>query len=262
VPDTINTTEAIGENVVTANTQQKRPSDPQDVDRAGREKRQKPRRPKFPTREQFDLLVKRADDGDRDARDRLRKLMDAHPQLWKRAGDLAVHAQLSLIRLISKEEWFLGESIGRRLEELRRDLEAPFPTPLEKLAIERVVAAWANLYCVETIGVSVEGDLAERNYWLKKQDQAHRQYLSATKSLMLVQGMLERSPPALPITSTSRLHRDGPSGSGGSNGTGGNGHVGDAPVPAFGADDDTAQQRARGNGFGENRIASLVGVET
>ncbi len=208
-----------------------------------------------------------SDDGDRQAQTWLRKVLDAYPVLWERAGDLAVHAQLSLIHLISKGEWFLGEALKRRLEELRRDLEAPFPTPLEKLAVERVVAAWANLYHVETMCLGVEGDLAERKYWLKKQDQAHRQYLAATKSLMMVQTMLSRPTPGPPIPSTTRFRLEGPStppggngpdGSG--NGSGGNGREGGCPVPAFATDNGEAQQTGFGNGQSANRIAAMVGA--
>lgn len=248
-------------------TQKDNPSDPQAKDQAGQKKTAKPRRPKFPTREKFDLWVRRANNGDHQAQDWLRKVLDAYPQLWERAGDLAVHAQLSLVHLISKGEWFLGQAIQRRLKELRKDLETPFASPLEKLAVERVVAAWANLCYVETVCLSVEGDLAERKYWLKKQDQTHRQYLAATKSLMLTQAMLSRSTPALPLAATSRFRLEGPSappggnGTGGSgNGSGGNGQAGSSPVPAFGVDEDAAQQTGFGNGHSANRIAALVGA--
>jgi hypothetical protein len=203
--------------------------------------------------------VKRANDGDHRAQAWLRRVLDEYPQLWEQAGDLALHAQLSLIRLISKGEWFLGEALKRRLEELRRDLEDPFSTPLEKLAVERVVAAWANLYYVEAVYLSVQGDLVERKYWLKKQDQAHRQYLAATKSLMLVRTMLERATPPLPVGSRGRfqpaMHSDPPGG----NGFAGNGLGGSSSVPGFAADREASEQVTRCNGHATNRIAALVG---
>ena len=177
-------------------TQKNNPSDRRTEQHGRQGKAKKAKSPKFPTREEFDRLVKRANDGDAKARATLRRVLDSYPQLWERAGDLAVHAQMSLINLVSKGEFFLGEALKRRLDELRKELERPCASPLERLAVERVVASWASLYYCEAVGLSIEGDLAERKYWLKKQDQAHRQYLAAAKSLMLAQTMLERVLPA------------------------------------------------------------------
>ncbi len=184
-----------------ANNQNKKPSDRADGqasrNNAPKTKKRKKKQPKLPTRDKFDAWVKRANDGDHEAQVGLRKVLDAHPQLWKQAGNLAMHAQLSLVELISKGDFFLGESMRRSLADLQANLESPSDTPLEKLSVERVVAAWANLYYTETVCLGNKGDLAERKYWLKKQDLAHRQYLAATKSLMLVQTMVDR-PKAAP----------------------------------------------------------------
>lgn len=248
-----------GENAVATDTQ-KKPNDPQAEEQGDQTKASKPRRPKLPTREKFDLFVKKANNGDRKAQAWLRRVLDAHPALWERAGDLAMHAQLSLINLISKGEWLLGESMKRSLAELRSSLESPSSTPLEKLSVERLVAAWANLYYVETVCLGDKGDLAERRYWLKKQDLAHRQYLAATKSLMLVQNLVARPTPAPPLAATSRRQMAGPSAPPGGNGSAGNGYEGSSPVPAFGADNYADQQVGFGNGQSTNRIAALVGA--
>ena len=246
---------------------QTKPSDPRADEQAGRKKTPKTKLPKLPTREKFGRCVKKANNNDRKAQAWLRRVLDAHPAIWERSGDLAMHAQLSLINMFSKGEFLLGEALKRHLAELRQDLETPLASPLEKLAVERVVAAWANLYYVETVCLGVEGDLAERKFWLAKQNQADRQYQAATKSLMLVQTMLSRSTPALPLAATSRFRLEGPSappggnGSGGSgNSSGGNGREGGCPVPAFGVDEDAAQQTGFGNGHSANRIAALVGA--
>jgi hypothetical protein len=252
---------ANGENAVqVADTQENKPTDPRAQTPTGKEEAPKTKQPKFPTREEFDLWVRRANDGDRKAQDWLRKALDAYPELWRKVGDLASHAQLSLVNLISKGEWFLGEALKRGLQDLRESLEGSSPSPLEQLAVQRVVAAWANLYYVETVCLGVEGDLAERKYWLKKQDQANRQYLAATKSLMLVQAMQQRSAPAPPMASTSRFRVEVPSTPPECNGTGGNGHAGSSPVPAFGADESPFGQLSQDAGHNPNRIAAMVGA--
>lgn len=240
--------------------QKNEPSNRRAKERGRRKEVTEPKRPKFPTRERFDFLVKKANGGDRKAQAALRRILDLHPQLWERAGDLAAHAQLSLVNLVSKGEFFLGESLQRRLNQLRKDLEAPFASPLEKLAVERVVAAWANLYYVETVCLSSKGDLAERKYWLKKQDQAHRQYLAATKALLTIQTTLPQPTPTQALTTASRPRVEGTSSSPGGSGASGNGRGGGSSVSAFGMDNEWPQQSGVGNGRSTQRRAAMVGV--
>ena len=99
----------------------------------------------LPTREGFERLVRKANEGNQRAQGLLRKVLDACPEIWQRVGNLAEHAELSLIRLIAKEEWLLTESIRRKAEHMRKELAGPNPTPLDAMAIERVVACWLQL---------------------------------------------------------------------------------------------------------------------
>ena len=143
----------------------------------------------------FDELRQLADRGDPTAQAELRKLLDDHPEIWRQVGDLAVHAQLEFVRLIAKNDFLLTESIQRRAAEMRRELAGAFPTPVELLMVERVVACWLQVQYVESQIALADGELLKARFWLQRQMQANRLYHAATKALMLVREVL---PPAAP----------------------------------------------------------------
>ena len=95
-----------------------------------------------PTRELFQHLSRQANRGDRKAADRLRQILRENPDIWRSIGDLARHAEQSLIDLIARGNLVLGESVRLKVEEMRKSLlaEATDET-LEKLLIDEVVVA-------------------------------------------------------------------------------------------------------------------------
>jgi len=213
----------------------------------------------LPTREGFDRLVRKANEGNQGAQGLLRKVLDACPEIWQPAGDLAEHAELSLIRLIAKEEWLLTESIRRKAEHMRKELAGPNPTPLEAMAIERVVACWLQLQYVDSLCAQANGELPRAKFWLKQQGQAHRQHLSAVKSLTMIRALLPVAgePPARPAASVPRLTDASVAPSGG-NGAARDGRDGVSPVPAAKVEDHVAGDVVRCNGRRVNRVAALA----
>ena len=188
----------------------------------------------IPTRAEFERLRQLANSGDLVAQDSLKRLLDAHPEIWRRLGDLAAHAQLEFIRLIAKDEFLLTEAIRRKAEEMRRELLGVFPTPLEVLAIERVVAAWLQVQYVDGLCARGESEASIVKLWLQRQRQAHRLHEAAVKSLLMVRALLAHSLPVAPVPSNScQPVADG-------HGTAeSNGHA--------------------GNGTGLNRVAAVLG---
>src|SRR3712207_4832764 len=91
------------------------------------------------------VLLKRANEGEGPALVELRELCEGHPELWAGIGSLAAQAQASLIQAIAGQNTVVGEAIGRRAAELRRELAGPEPTPLERLLVSRIVACWLAL---------------------------------------------------------------------------------------------------------------------
>ena len=138
-------------------------------------------------------LRKRADHGDAEAQAALRRWLDRNPSTWRQLGDLAAHAQLEFTRLISKGDFLLSESVQRRAAEMRKELAGTFPTPLEILATERIVAAWLQVQHVEAQIALADGEIVKAKFWLQRQLQANRLLHAATKSLLLIRELL---PPA------------------------------------------------------------------
>lgn len=89
-------------------------------------------------------MLNRAQAGDISVLPELRAWLDGHPEVWQRAGDLALHAQEKLLTLVAGQDLFAWESIRRKLEQIRIDL-AP-SSPLEKLLADRIALCWLAVH--------------------------------------------------------------------------------------------------------------------
>jgi hypothetical protein len=149
--------------------------------------------PRPPGQSDFRQLVARANEGDPQSLQRLREVLDANPEIWKRVGDLAMHAQLTLARLIADGDQLLFESIQRKAADLEKELLAASPTPLERLGVQRVVACWLQLQYADAMVCSARDNLAQGKFWSQQQDRAHRRYHSAVKQLLAIREILPKA---------------------------------------------------------------------
>src|SRR4051794_23214437 len=67
--------------------------------------------------DQLGLMLERARQGDETVLPQLREFLDTKPELWRRYGDLALHARQAWIGLIAGTDLALRESIARRVDE-------------------------------------------------------------------------------------------------------------------------------------------------
>lgn len=143
--------------------------------------------------EELQQLVKRARQGDRTVLPELKKALDEDPQLWQAVGDLAKHAEATWIRLISKDDLLIQESIRRELDRRRQELAGEDPTPLEKQLVDRIVACWLALQHAEMMAASTaESTLPQREHYLKRLDAAERRHTAAVQQLNKVRELLPR----------------------------------------------------------------------
>jgi hypothetical protein len=147
-------------------------------------------------------LVSRAERGDATVLPVLRELLDHRQDLWKEAGDLAVHARRSLIRLASGHNLMLAESLERKAADLRKELAGPEASPLERLLADRVVACWLQVSYWDAVQTG-EFDNAGRDAIRRHQDSAHRRFETATKNLATVRKLL--APVHSPVEVATRL---------------------------------------------------------
>jgi hypothetical protein len=79
------------------------------------------------------------------------------------------------------------EAIKRKRAALREELEGPTPSPTERLLVDRVVACWLQVQEAD-LRYAQAGNcsFAQADYHLKRQDRAHRRFLSAMKTLATI----------------------------------------------------------------------------
>jgi hypothetical protein len=135
-------------------------------------------------------VLARAGAGDQAALPRLRALLD-ETGLWRQLGDLAAHAELTLIGHVSGTDLALKEMLARKLGALKAELGGPAPSPLERLLVDRVVIGWLTVYHadLEAAGTK-DGDPRRANLALKRQTQAELRYATAIKALATVRRLL------------------------------------------------------------------------
>ena len=148
----------------------------------------------MPTQDGFAELVKRANAGEDDALAELRHVLDANPEIWRRVGDLATHAQLSLVKLIAGGNRLVSESLLRKAAEMKAELSGPSASKMEELAVERVVACWLEMeYLAATYPVANGETLGHARFVLRQREGAERRFQAAMKSLTTLRALLPGS---------------------------------------------------------------------
>jgi hypothetical protein len=127
----------------------------------------------------------------------------AVPALWRFMEDTTALARVSRGDLTQRVKyWMLGtlagpnsdrkEALLVQLEQMEIELAGPDPTPLERLMVQRVLVCWLRLQLAEinsgTCGADATTEIFQRHL-----DRAHRQFLSAVKTLATVRRL------ALPV---------------------------------------------------------------
>jgi hypothetical protein len=130
-------------------------------------------------------LSKRVQTGDDAAMAEIRHILDGNEELWRWLGDVERSTEAMLIEVAGGSAE-VKECIRRSVADLRVSLLSKQPTPLERMAVGRVVACWLFANFVDRwCGWSVKqagraSDLA------KLLEAAEKRYGTALKSLKLV----------------------------------------------------------------------------
>lgn len=138
--------------------------------------------------QELDDVWKRARKGDRSTLPALRKML-ANPAIVSLlGGNLAEQAEQSYIRAAAGDDLAFKEALTRKLESMRAELAGPSPTPVERLLVERIVACWLQVQDADVRYAQNQKDctFAQGEYHQRRQDRAHKRYLSAIKTLAVV----------------------------------------------------------------------------
>lgn len=156
----------------------------------------------LPSDEQAKLneLLSKAEQGDRSVVPELKKMLDAHPEIWEYYGDLALQAQESWLQLATGTDLFLQDSVGRKLEALKEKLAGPAPTPLEELLVDRIAICWLQVNYADALAAQTNPSVPILQSTLqKRQTGAQHRYLRAIQSLATVRKLLRTSPSPIEI---------------------------------------------------------------
>ena len=189
--------------------------------------------------EAFEMLRKRANHGDPKARQALIRFFRSNPLLWKKFGDLSYRAENAVIEAAAGGEWLVTQAIRYESHELRKSLTGPSTTPLEAIAIDRVIAAWLLLQHVQMGSVQPQMDRNVAAFWMKKLESADKMYRMSLQSLALVRELL-------PIPVQSAIVQAGPA------------QANNCVAPTE-ARKRAAEGNGHVNGCGVNRIANMNG---
>jgi predicted small integral membrane protein len=137
--------------------------------------------------EDLQRLLLKAQEGDRSILPQLKAALDANPDLWQQVGDLAQHAELTMLHLVAGNDLFAREAIQRKVAELKAEWTNPSPAPLEKLLVDRVAVCWLQLHYLDVDAFQTlaqdPGKTPASVYAQRRLDSAQRRYLQAIRAL-------------------------------------------------------------------------------
>jgi hypothetical protein len=140
-------------------------------------------------------LMRRADDGDEEARAELCRRMDhAQPAKLEEIGCLARRAEDALLHAANRD--FVSYEAARRcLEEKRRDLAGPNPTALERALADRLAFALAEAdYLAAWRARGGEMSIKQSEHLERRYSAAHARAMSAARTLATVRRLLPGAP--------------------------------------------------------------------
>jgi len=145
------------------------------------------------TVERLEELVEKAGKGDKKPLPEIRKILEESPELAWRSMDYGKLAEWHFVeRMTNDKDFGSKELLRRQLAAMREEIAGENPSPLERLLAERVVATWLQIQLYEGLyaaGMYQSMNLNQGNYYQKRIDRAHRNHLSAIRTLAQIRRM-------------------------------------------------------------------------
>jgi hypothetical protein len=143
-------------------------------------------------------LTARAQTGDAAARAEIGRLLDDHPDVWRRYSDFARVARDAWLRLAAAGDPAMQECLDRGLRELAGELGPPGSDPLERLLAERVATAHLQMQVADYLAADALAHApAGRREAERRQAGAQHAFLQAVKALAACRKLLK--PPPSPL---------------------------------------------------------------
>lgn len=147
----------------------------------------------------FADLVRQANSGNESCLARLRQILDEQPEIWQRAGDIALLAERHWIDVVCAGNTFLEESTRRRLSQMKVELAGTDSTPIEKILIDLIGVTWLASFQAESDAAHADSSLPHSIVRQRRAESAQRRLLRAIKTLTTLRALVPRG--LLPIAS-------------------------------------------------------------
>jgi hypothetical protein len=145
----------------------------------------------LPPTERLAYLVERANRGDPDALDDIRRALADHPFITETVGDLSAHVERTLIGAIAGTQVFLAESLKLQAEDFRTQLGGgQHVTAMEKMLIDHVILAWLELNHARMMSIDSSAQRGETRFRQDLVDVASRRLATAMAELVKVRKLL------------------------------------------------------------------------
>jgi hypothetical protein len=148
----------------------------------------------MPTQDEFQSLVKQANDGVAGALEKLRECISEHPDIYRRVGDMSRVAIESLITAIAGENKMMTESLRCFVDEFRQGLLGESPTAIERIAVERVIVAHLEVnHLTAEYPLVGGGTIAQRTAMANQKNAAEKRLQNAMKSLVTLRSLMAQT---------------------------------------------------------------------
>lgn len=98
----------------------------------------------------------------------------------------------------------MAESLERKIQELKAELTSPYPTPLERLLVDRIAACWLALHHAEATAPRMAGAPPAHHVAAQKRiNLCQNRYVHAIRALATIRKLLK--PALAPIEVATRL---------------------------------------------------------
>ena len=144
----------------------------------------------------FEAVIRGANEGDDDALQRLRQLLEWNPDIWKSVADLGHLAKTALITEMAGDDLLMAESLNLKAAEMKESLISESPSRLEEMAADGVAISWMRLQQLEHRCAMLETNSRSWvEFWLKSRDRAQKAHEAAVRHLLSVQTAEKRLRP-------------------------------------------------------------------
>lgn len=133
-------------------------------------------------------ILKCAQEGDESTLPEFRAFLDDRPDSLGDFGDMAYHAERSVIEAFTGKNLLVKEAMARKMTQIAVELAGPDPSPIERLLARRAALCWFTVNSYETTYARHSPDLtlAQEDSQQRRIDRAHKRLLMALRSLALV----------------------------------------------------------------------------